>query len=79
MADTEPFVKDNPLDPSNRRISIMLQFQTQAPLQQAEANPQKMTKAAKPGKVLAKDHAETVQTASVLDEAVFENLRSALR
>ena len=31
MADTDLLVPENPLDPSNRRISIMLQYQTETP------------------------------------------------
>ncbi len=79
MADTDPYVEDNPKDPSNRRISIMLQFQPKTPAAQPKPKPRKLSKVDTQSQAPAKDHNTPIQTASVLDETVFENLRSALR
>ena len=79
MADTDPYVKDDPKDPSNRRISIMLQFQTQIAATQPKAKPSELSHAEKPNTAAAEVHEEPIHTAAVLDESVFENLRSALR
>ncbi|GAA6164756.1 flagellar motor protein MotB [Pelagimonas sp. KU-00592-HH] len=88
MADTDPLVEDDPKHASNRRISILLQFEKPlAPKQSQEQASDSQQAAAtiktadKPAAVESKAEAkpEPVTTAQMLDEAVFENLRSALR
>ncbi|WP_372886854.1 flagellar motor protein MotB [Shimia sp.] len=82
MADTDPYVKDDPRHPSNRRISIMLQFEQ--PITQAQAKPEPAAEPTAqrkpaPAKAAAKQRPAPIETAQILEEAVFENLRSALR
>ena len=90
MADTQPLVPENPLDPSNRRISIMVQYRTDAPevapVKEASAEPAPATA---PAEVPAPQQVEMEETRhaadhttpapSPLDTKVFENLRNALR
>jgi chemotaxis protein MotB len=93
MADTQPLVPENPTDPSNRRISIMVKYQGAVPAA-SEPKPMKeahvenhdapMQKAEMQGSahpvketVLATD--STDSTAVPLGDQVFLNLRSALR
>jgi chemotaxis protein MotB len=88
MADTDPLVKDNPKHASNRRIGILLQFEKPLVSKQAQAETSNNQQAAADTKATDKPAAadtkaaakpEPVTTAQMLDEAVFENLRSALR
>lgn len=91
MADTDPLVPENPLDPSNRRISVLLEYRkaTDVPASAlpmgepgAAASPQQ-TQPATPATIPASRRAEAPaaepQRLTKLDEKVFENLRSALR
>lgn len=105
MADTELLVPDNPLDPSNRRITVLLKYRRPAatgiatPLRddklsandsaapathrtshQAAGNTAGHSPAgtASPQKAAVASNAPDKRV-NQLDEAVFENLRSALR
>lgn len=87
-AATEPLVEDDPNHPSNRRISVLLQFETpigrtarapesstatETPSPAAEpAQRQRAEAEQKPAQPVAED-------VTLLDQNVFENLRSALR
>jgi chemotaxis protein MotB len=99
MADTELLVKDDPKHASNRRISILLQYekaeddmwkrpaqtsQKPAPTDAAPAKAMKAeikdpAKVGKPMKAASAKPAPVQQSLTLLDEQVFENLRSALR
>lgn len=93
MADTQLLVPKKPNDPSNRRISIVVKYQTTAaassaskPMEKADAGTQDAsmqkpavgsTQAPVKDVMLAADTSE--QNAVPLDDQVFLNLRSALR
>ena len=87
LADTDPLVKDNPKHPSNRRISILLQYEAQKPQRPASEAAENTRSAVlpeaekmnKPTPVSAPVPTETIATSQVIDDSVFENLRSALR
>lgn len=78
MADTDPYVKDDPKHPSNRRISIMLQFQTQIAADQGGADAEEPARTGDSHRAAAEPE-PAIQTAQIIEESVFENLRSALR
>lgn len=94
MADTELLVPENPLDPSNRRISVLLEYRkaplpTAAPRRPetgelgAAATPDDI-RPATPAAMQDSRRAEAATAApaphlSQLDDKVFENLRTALR
>ncbi len=67
-AHTEPLVADAPLDPSNRRISFLLQYQ-QSDLHTERSGREK----------LATQVNTTPESAPVLDQNTFDSLRSVLR
>jgi chemotaxis protein MotB len=95
MADTELLVENDPLHPSNRRISILLQFDNQRMNQTADtenlpasdtSGPEQAgnisSAAHKAPKPAADQKMETKEIANVdtlLTEEIFNNLRSALR
>lgn len=81
-AATELLVESDPKHPSNRRITVLLQFET--PLTQAAKNT--ATDDASQAQPAEKDAAQApkpvpvkAQDVTMLDQGVFENLRSALR
>lgn len=98
MADTEPLLPEAPLDPSNRRITVLLEYQSgpaadaaPAPVHDAPASSSVV-----PASAPASDHGQagaersesdhasaeqpdTGKRITLLDEKVFDNLRSALR
>lgn len=94
MADTQLLVPEKPKDPSNRRISILVQYRTgeeqQAPQREAMAKPE-MTKPPSPAIEAPKEmeeQQEAVQEVKLdmqepapptLDDQVFQDLRNALR
>ncbi len=93
MADTELLVPENPLDPSNRRITVLLEYRkpaTQSDNQPAPAHegetgtaPQ-LDRPAPAVSTPAQRQAEstpvdTPERMTQLDEQVFQDLRSALR
>jgi len=94
MADTELLVPDNPLDPSNRRITVLLEYRTPKPaghpapkrMPGAEANAVGTAPVETPPTVNAPVMRETKVAApdmpervTQLEESVFEDLRNALR
>ena len=91
MADTEPLVPENPLDPSNRRITVLLEYRRPAPIEVADplgedkvsANTASAPASAPAPHSAAHNVAATsgaaAERVTQLDETVFENLRSALR
>lgn len=102
MADTELLVPENPLDPSNRRITVLLKYRGQpatriddplrddkfsadtapatapAATQEAAADGHAPRQAQPTAATHAAGH-DSAERVTQLDEAVFENLRSALR
>jgi len=87
-ADTELLVADDPTHPSNRRISVLLQFETPVPAKTTTAkvtDPETPVEPAAPAKESAAVTPEPSQAdapateVTLLDQTVFENLRSALR
>jgi len=92
MADTELLVPDNPLDPSNRRISVLLEYRkpatapAPAPQHGAATSAGNATKPETPRatdpaprKAEAPAPEPAPERVSQLDDSVFEDLRSALR
>tara|TARA_R110000787_G_scaffold79571_5_gene173893 strand:+ start:5718 stop:6896 length:1179 start_codon:yes stop_codon:yes gene_type:complete len=92
LADTDPLVPENPVDPSNRRISIYVQYQkTKDAAPQKEASTavdsqgssvaanstESTTPPEVPSTQLAADYTEPRD--ATLDGQVFQNLRNALR
>lgn len=67
-AHTQPLVADAPLDPSNRRISFLLQYQNADPAGATTREDE-----------LASQTENPLQTAPVLDQTTFDALRSVLR
>lgn len=79
MADTQLLVPENPLAPSNRRISIMVQYQTAADTA-AEPSAPAMEKAEAAPEQTPHREANLVTPAfNPVDDQVFQNLRNALR
>ncbi len=94
MADTELLVPDNPLDASNRRITVLLEYRKPKPAARpappaptgAEANAARTAPRVVPAPAAAPPLRETKvmvtdtsERVSQLDDSVFENLRNALR
>tara|TARA_R110000765_G_scaffold154123_1_gene257124 strand:- start:1079 stop:2257 length:1179 start_codon:yes stop_codon:yes gene_type:complete len=92
LADTDPLIPENPVDPSNRRISIYVQYQktndmpphkeaASAINSQSHSTATNMQKSAAlmevPSTTLAADY--TTPREAPLDGQVFQNLRNALR
>ena len=79
VADTDLLKPDAPRDPSNRRVTVLLNYldvsSAPPPADNAEISAPKAGLAT----VSSQQAAETYQNASVLDANVMENLRSALR
>ena len=94
MADTELLVPDNPLDPSNRRITVLLEYRKPKPAfppasparTDAEASAAPITPRGAPAPVRTPALRETKgrvtdtpEQVTQLEDSVFENLRNALR
>ena len=78
MADTQLLVPENPLAPSNRRISIMVQYRTEQ--DSAAAQPEPATKKAETSSQTPHREASLSPPATApVDDQVFQNLRNALR
>ena len=94
MADTELLVPDNPLDPSNRRITVLLEYRkpkssvppsshprTDAEVNAARTAPRDISAPA-PMPTLREPQLmmkDSSEQVTQLDDTVFENLRNALR
>lgn len=94
MADTELLVSDDPLDPSNRRITVLLEYRKPKPSVRpspdrrtdAEANATGTAPGVAPAPARTPTYRETKavvtdtpERVTQLDDKVFEDLRNALR